>query len=91
MNELELLKQRITKLENELKKLGSSTTIPFNVEQAFRNRITLGELSSSSKAADSEDKTVNEGGVSVYAVLNRPDGYDKRTDAGTTKYYPFYL
>lgn len=91
MNELELLKQRITKLENELKKLSSSTTIPFNVEQAFRARITLGELTASTKANTSEDKTVNEGGVSVYAVLDRPDGYDKRVDAGVTKYYPYYL
>lgn len=100
--EISQLKEKIASLESQLtqmegintfiQSLKASTTIPFEVDRAFRDRfrdiLTLSV--SSSKTADSEDVTVNEGGSSSYAVMNDPVGFLEFTIAGTVYYVPYF-
>lgn len=99
--EQELL-QRIETLEAKLKKLESTTTIPLEVDRAFRARLGLEDLASldyvnglaipavSAKGADTEDVSVNEAGAGTYAVMGDPDGFLEVPIAGTTYYVPYF-
>lgn len=85
LKEFEEMKAFIASLKN-------STTIPFEVDSAFKARFgDIIGLASSTKGATSENKIVNEGGASTYPVLAPPDGFDVSIASGTVKYYPFYL
>lgn len=84
--------QRLTALEEEIKKLKSSSTIPHDVEGAFSKRLGIAGLAVqvSNKSASAENKTVNEAGASSYAVLNPPDRFVKVTINGTVNNLPAY-
>lgn len=85
--------QRIKKLEREIAQLKSFTTIPFEVEGAFKTRLGIAELariSVSTKGVDTEDVTVNEAGASSYAVMNDPDIFLQLSVSGTTYYIPAF-
>jgi hypothetical protein len=85
------LLNRVSKLERELNALKSSSTIPFEVDRAFRDRFRdILVLNVSSKNASSEDQAVDEGGISTYAVLGDPDGFLEVIIAGTPYYLPYY-
>jgi len=91
----EQLLQRINKLEDEVKELTdvinslrSYTTIPFDIDGAFSERMGVGV---SPKTASSENQLVNEAGSSAYNVLKSPDGFDKSVKEGINHYYPYYL
>lgn len=88
----EQLTARIVALENRLKTFEAASTIPYEVDQAFRSRLksSLG-LSVSAKSATSENKAVNEAGASSYSVLNIPDGFLQVTVGATTYYVPIFL
>lgn len=91
MNELLQLKQRIEKLEEELNKLRSSTTIPFEVDRAFRDRFkNILAISVSAKGASTEDQAVDEGGSATYSVMGDPDGFLQVSIAGTIYYLPYF-
>lgn len=92
MNELEILKKKIADLEAWKKSLEASKSIPLNVDRALRERLS--NLSSlflkSTKGADTEDETVDEGGVGIYAVMKDPDGFLETTINGTKYYIPYF-
>lgn len=85
---IKILEQRITALEEENKKLRASTTIPFDVDAAFRTR--LGTPKSSSKVSTSENQAVDEGGSMTYSVLKAPDGFLEVSIGATIYYLPYY-
>jgi hypothetical protein len=92
MNEIDQLKNRLQVLEDFVRSLEASHSIPLNIDQAFRARFTNPITSQITKAASSENRTVNEGGGASYDVLKAPDGFDQRFDplTGQTKYYPWF-
>lgn len=66
-------------------------TITKENDDAIRGRFSdLFGLVQSAKAASSENKSVNEGGVATYSVLNTPDGFMETTINGTTYNLPYY-
>lgn len=90
---IEQLQAQIDLLQQELNKLRNSTTIPFEVEQAFRFKLGISELTSlnaSSKTAASETQSVNEAGVGSYSVAKPMDGFKQVTIGGSTLYIPYY-
>lgn len=98
MNETQQLKQRITELENTVKKLmifneqlQNSSQIPLRVDQSFRSRFISNILQLSTKTPASESQTVDEGGVATYDVLTLPDGFKTYNDGGTPIFIPYYL
>lgn len=91
--ELEILKQKVEKLENFIESLQAFSKIPLSVDQAFRARfLTVPVIKASSKGNDSEDQAVNEGGAATYNVLKEPDDFlEVQLVAGGTIYYiPVY-
>lgn len=90
---IEQLQNKIDSLQQELDKLRNTTTIPFDVEQAFRFRLginSLTRLDTSVKTAASETQSVSEGGVSSYNVAKPMDGFKQVTIGGSTLYIPYY-
>lgn len=88
------LQAQIDSLKEEVAKLKSVTTIPYDVEQAFRARLTIDEfarLAPSTKTAASETQAVNESGSSSYSVAKAMDGFREEVIAGTTIYIPYYI
>jgi len=93
----EQLQQQINDLKAELNKLKSSTTIPYDVDRAFRDRFRdILVLKESVKTASSEDATVVSSvdfglqTVGTDAVLNSPTGFIETVIAGTNYYIPYY-
>jgi len=85
--------QRIESLEQFASNLTETTSIPYAVEMAIRDRFQLQSAVTaevSSKNADSEDVTVNEAGAATYAVMNDPVGFLSVTVNGTTYYVPYF-
>lgn len=88
------MEERVKKLEDIIKLLMSSTTIPQNIDGAFRKRFNLDDVSrvkKSSKGATTENKTVNEAGTDTYSVLKSPDGFLEVNINGVTYYIPYYV
>lgn len=91
--EYEQLIKKIQELEEKVKALENSTTIPYPVEQAFRTRFQLADLTpltSSSKAASTETQAVSEAGAGSYSVAKPMDGFKELVVDGTTFYIPYY-
>ena len=92
--ELNKLKQDFENLKKEFDSLKASTTIPLNIDNAFRDRFKISEfvqLSATVKTAGSETQAVNEGGVATYSVAKPMDGFEERVVGGVARYYPYYL
>lgn len=92
--EIEKLNNRITELENQIKLLRNTTTIPFDIDRAFYERFKMVEfarLSPSTKSATSESQSVDEAGSASYTVLKNPDGFEERVVGGVTRYYAYWL
>lgn len=87
------VEQRITQLENEMRLLKASATIPYDVEVAFKSRLGIdnSSLKATTKATSTESKTVNEAGTDSYSVSRLMDGFVQYTLNGTTIYIPYYL
>ena len=91
MNEIELLKQKIKKLEDFNQSLMASSSIPLQLDQAFRARfVSLGDITTSAKSASSENQAVSESGSSSYSVLKPPDAFVQVTLNATVYYIPVY-
>lgn len=86
------LQQEMNVLQAKMNLLYSSATIPYDVENAFIDRLDLDNIVSqnSSKTAASETQAVNEGGVATYNVAKPMDGFEQRTVNGQVRYYPYY-
>lgn len=92
MTQEEMIK-RIEDLEEKMKLLESQTTIPLNIEKAFKNRLevdTKTTISADSKAASSENQAVNEAGSATYSVLKTPDRFVRVVINGNNRYLPAY-
>lgn len=90
---IEQLQSQIDSLQQELNKLRNTTTIPYEVEQAFRFRLGIDnftQLDASSKTTASETQAVNEAGASSYNVAKPMDGFKQVTIGGSTLYIPYY-
>lgn len=85
------LEQRVKALEDKFKSLQSSTTIPYDIDGAFRKRFasSIG-LVASSKGANSEDVTINEAGSASKDVLGDPVGFLEVMVGGSIRYIPYY-
>lgn len=92
MNELQQLKKEIEELQNWKKQLETSHSIPLNVDQAFRARLSnlVNTITVSTKGVDTEDVTVDENGVAIYSVMNDPDGFLQVTVGGAVYYLPYF-
>src|SRR3990167_8104988 len=93
----EELKQRLEKLERENQELKSwkqslesSHSIPLSIDQAFRARFQFSLIKSSEKGNNSEDQSVNEGGVATYNVLKEPDDFLEVVVDNIIYYIPVY-
>ncbi len=85
----EQLLNKIEELEKKLALLEADSTIPFNVEQAFRGRLRIAtSLSASAKAATSESIPVNTGAGTLVQLF--PDAFVQTTIGGVTYYLPAY-
>jgi hypothetical protein len=71
------LERRVAELEKLVKALAASSTIPFNVEQAFKERLKLKSFGLVSIATSFDTgqylRAVDEGGMSSYNVVAPPD------------------
>jgi hypothetical protein len=87
------LETRIATLEDALAKLNNTAEIPWEFEQALRDRLVLGTnivAGASSKTANSEDVTVNESGSGSYAVMNDPIGFIKLRFGENDYHIPYF-
>lgn len=85
--------ERIKRIENRLNMLESASTIPFPVEQAFRERFKLAdfaELKGSTESPGDYDQAVDEAGAASYNVASVPDGFREFTVGGSTLLIPYY-
>ena len=82
------LEKRIIELEAVVKSLRASTTIPFDIRNAFS--AGSGVLTFSSKGATSENQAVNEAGSATYDVLKKPDAFLQITIDGSVKFIPIF-
>lgn len=83
-------KQKLEEVHQWYKDMQASHSIPLSTDQAIRARFLNPLMGQADKAYNSETRTVDEGGISVYNVLKEPDGFDVRNDEGVNKYYPWY-
>lgn len=89
----EQLQKQINDLTAKVRLLEAASTIPYSVDQAFRSRLEIGKLAKvtlSTKASNSEDQAVNEGGTGSYSVLKPPDGFAQVNVGGTIYYIPVF-
>lgn len=95
--ELTQLKKQVESLTKKISALESVTTIPHEVDRAFRQRFKdIAGLSLSEKSTDSEDVTVVDSvnfgtsSTTTTAVLNDPDAWLQLTLNGIPYYIPTY-
>lgn len=86
------LESEVQELKDFIKLLQADTTIPFDVEGAFRKRLEDLALAvtTSSKSAGSENQAVNEAGMATYSVLGTPTGWLEIVLDNTTYYIPYF-
>ena len=77
-NRIVKLEAEVAELKRLVKSLSSFTTIPLNIEKAFKNRIA-GDLQERITDITADftppffDQAVNEGGVASYSVMTTPE------------------
>lgn len=81
--------QKLNEVYEFMQQLKSSSSIPQDVDGAFRDRLQLGGKISS-KTVASETQAVNEGGSASYNVPKLHDGYKQETINNTVIYLPYY-
>lgn len=91
--EIKQLQDDIAKLQDSLNVLKANATIPYDVAEAFKVRLIepldLPETQTA-VSATAHNKTVNEGGVATYDVMNKPDGFLLITISGVNYYIPYF-
>lgn len=86
-------RRKLEEIYSFMESLKASTSIPLEVDQAFRFRLGLDTVpltAVSSKNADSEDIPVDEGGAALYDVMGDPVGFLQLTLGNTTYYVPYF-
>lgn len=87
--EIKQLKIQVEELTKKVNSLYSSTSIPFDVGEAFKVRI-LGNTSLSPIPASTHYKEVHENGTDTYDVMNIPTGYVILTIKDTDYVIPYF-
>ncbi len=87
--EIKQLKMQVEDLTKKVNSLYASTSIPFDVGEAFRVRI-LGNTSLSPIPASTHYKEVHENGTDTYDVMNIPTGYVVLTIKDTDYVIPYF-
>lgn len=87
------LQTQIDEINRQLAQLRDTTTIPLEVDGAFRDRFKLSSFAvlktQSDKSAGAENVTTSAGGGNT--VLGAPDGFLVYvSDTGTPYYFPYY-
>lgn len=90
MDKITDLENRIIELERIIKSLGSSTTIPKSIGDAFTVRLkpVSGDTSSTSTAPYIQ--AVNEAGVATYSVAKPMAGFVTIVVNGNSRIVPYY-
>ena len=83
-------RRQLREVYDFIQALKSSTSIPFEVGEAFRERLKP-EAKVSTKTVASETQEVNEGGSApAYNVPKLHDGYKEEVFGGQVIYLPYY-
>lgn len=90
-DQINQLQTQINNLQQQLDLMRSSSTYPYDMEQALTDRLNPISLSPSTKTAASETQAVDESGSASYNVAKPMDGFEQRVVDGVTRYYPYYL
>jgi len=88
-DEIEQLKKEVEELKKWKRQLENVTTIPLNIDQAFRARL-VADFAVSTKSLSSENQAVDEAGTATYSVLKTPDGFLERKINNIVYYIPYY-
>ena len=83
-------KRKLQEVYDFIQKLKSSTTVPFEVEGALRERLNPVSFTTSTKTTASETQAVNEGGMASYDVAKPADAFVELTWNNTRIYIPYY-
>jgi len=87
------MEKEIIELKRQMKLLKSTSTIPFEIEKAFEDRLDIRKFIKpliSAKLANSENQAVDEAGAGTYNVLGNPTGFVVMTLSGTDTYIPYF-
>jgi hypothetical protein len=88
---METLQEQVNKLEQEWDKLKNTTTIPKEIDSAFRARFAnIAGIALSATSATAHNKTVDESGSSTYDVMNKPTGFLTVVINGTARDIPYF-
>ena len=92
---LESTQNELRALRVEFDALKNKTSIPFEIDSAFRDRFELDTFSTnilqtSAKTLASETRAVDEGGTATYNVPKLHDGFIETTINGVIFYIPYY-
>lgn len=80
----EQLLRRVERLEEENLKLRAAATIPFEVDAAFRKRLSgVFGVTVSADSPNTLDQAVDEGGASTYSVMKEASAVLQLTINGT--------
>lgn len=85
------LQTEINNLKAQVDLLRSSSTYPYDMQQALVDRLNPVTFTPSTKTVASETQAVNEGGTATYDVAKPVDGFEERVVDGVTRYFPYYL
>lgn len=89
---MEQLQEQVNKLEEQWDLLTSSTTIPKEIDAAFRARLSDISQTISLSATDptAHNQSVDESGSGSYSVLGIPTGYLTININGAPRDIPYY-
>lgn len=89
---MEQLQEQVNKLEEQWDLLTSSTTIPKEIDAAFRARLSniSQTIGLSSTSATAHNTSVNESGSGTYSVMGIPTGFLTITINGTVRDIPYF-
>ena len=85
--------EELNAIRAAVESLNAESTIPYEIEKAFRKRlglINMTNIIASSKSSLSEAQPVNEGGSGSYSVLKNPDAYVQFTLNNQIYYIPVF-
>lgn len=87
INELE---RKIEELTRRLDSLNSNTTIPYQVGEAFKDRLGVVSGDSNATSASTHTQAVNEGGLASYSVAKPMAGFITIVVNGNSRAVPYY-
>lgn len=85
--------QKLNEVYDFIQKLKADSTIPYEVDQAFRKRLGIASFTPlvvSAKGTNSEDVSINESGIASHTVLADPSGFLQITIGSTAYHIPYY-